>query len=129
MPVTADLTGVGDGVGDSVGDSVGVVVCIVVVVVVVVVVGVAVPVTAGGGVIVLETTRVGVGGADWAVSVAATRVATIPSKVDVTACVGTGDGSTVFVNAGDPVQLVKKNMMSSKKLILVFMAELPLQSH
>jgi len=59
--------------------------------------------------------EVGVGGAAWAVSVAATRVATRAFNVDVAACVGARDGSIVFVGPDDCLQLVNKTVISSKK--------------
>jgi hypothetical protein len=64
---------------------------------------------------VVVASEVGVGGADWAVSVAATRVATRASSVDVAACMGARDGSIVFVGTDDCLQLVNKIVISSKK--------------
>jgi hypothetical protein len=80
-------------------------------------VGVAVVVfmTAGRGVAVIVANNVGVGGAAWAVNVAATRVATRASSVDVAACVGARDGSVVFVGTDDCLQLVNKIVISRKK--------------
>jgi hypothetical protein len=63
---------------------------------------------------VIVANEVGVGEAASAVSVAATRVATRASSVDVAACVGARDGSIVFVGTDDCLQLVNKTVKSSK---------------
>jgi hypothetical protein len=88
----------------------------------IVVVAVAVAVAVGGrGVTVLVAVIVGMGGAAWAVRVAATRVATSTSRVDVAAWVGAWVGSSVFVGAGDPLQLASRNVRIRKKQIRSFM--------
>jgi hypothetical protein len=118
---------VGDGSGVGVSVEVGVAVNAVVEVGVAVCVTVAV--AGGGGVTVLVSANVGVGGADWAVNVAATRVATIISKVDVEACVEVGRGFTVSVGVDAPLQLVNRITIKSKKLIRDFIDKLHLQNH
>jgi hypothetical protein len=89
-------------------------------------VGVTVAVTVGGGVTVLVSANVGVGGADWAVNVAATRVATIASNVDVDACVEVGRGFTVSVGVDAPLQLVNRRIIRSNILIRDFIDKLHL---
>lgn len=74
----------------------------------------------------LVADSVGVAGAAWAVKVAATRVATRISSVEVTACVGTRDGSIVFVGTEVRLQLDNNNAMSRKKQICDFIDKLHL---
>jgi hypothetical protein len=115
--------GVGAGVGESVGELVGNAVAVEE--------PVAVASASGWGVSVLvavwvgvEGTAwavwVGVEGATWAVRVAATRVATRISRVEVAACVGAGGGLIVSVGVDDSLQLARSRVKSIKKQILGF---------